>query len=124
MVFLNTTLPIADNSGAKFLKCFKIYKKSRRIGGSVGDTILGAIKSIFIKKNKKIKKGNLYKAIIVRSRKNKKRFLGHFLSTDSTAAVLLNNSKLPFGTRVTGPVYYELRFLKFGKIISLAKKII
>ncbi len=124
MVYLNSVVKIADNSGANFIKCFKVYKKSRRLGGSAGDIILGSIKSIFIKQDKKLQKGDLSKAIIINSKRNKKRFSGHFISSDRTSVILLKLGEIPQGTRIHGPVYYELRNIKNNKLISIANTII
>lgn len=122
MVQVETNLKVADNSGAKRVQCIKVLGGSRKKIGSVGDTIVVAIKECLPRK--KIKKGDVKRAIIVRTKKAISRKDGSTVSFDSNAVVLINEQGLPIGTRVLGPVTKELRKKNMIRIISLASNVI
>jgi len=109
---------VSDNSGARFVQCIKILNKAQKDSVTIGDIVIVCVKKIIA--NKKIKKGSIQKAVVVRMAKNTKRLDGSYIKFDKTSVVLLNKLMLPLGTRVFGPVCKELRYKKFLKIISLA----
>ena len=115
---MQTTLQSADNSGAKKLMCIKVLGGSHRRFATIGDVIKVAIKDAMPKG--KVKKGEVYNAVIVRTKKGIRRPDGSAIRFDSNAVVLLDNKLEPLGTRIFGPVTRELRALTFMKIISLA----
>jgi len=117
MIKVGTILNIIDNSGAKKVRCIKVYKVGRRDFGIVGNSI---IISVLVSKKKKIIKGALYKAVIVRTRFGVIRYGGESVKFQDNSAVILKANKLPIGTRVLGPVMFELRFKGYMKIVSLA----
>jgi large subunit ribosomal protein L14 len=119
---MQTTLDAADNSGARRLMCVKVLGGSKRRYASVGDIIKVSIKDAIPKG--KVKKGEMYHAVVVRTRKGIRRSDGSLIRFDSNAAVLLNNQFQPIGTRIFGPVTRELRGEKFMKIISLAPEVL
>jgi large subunit ribosomal protein L14 len=122
MIQMQTTLDAADNSGARRLMCVKVLGGSKRRYASVGDIIKVSIKDAIPKG--KVKKGEMYHAVVVRTRKGIRRADGSVIRFDSNAAVLLNNQFQPVGTRIFGPVTRELRGEKFMKIISLAPEVL
>lgn len=122
MIQMQTMLKVADNSGAKQLMCIKILGGSKRRYAGIGDVIKVSIKEAI--PNGKVKKGDVYFAVIVRTRHGIRRKDGSKVSFDGNAAVLLNNQQQPIGTRIFGPVTRELRGEKFMKIISLAPEVI
>jgi large subunit ribosomal protein L14 len=122
MVQVQTKLNVADNSGAKIIQCIKVLGGSRRKYGYVGDVIVASVKDSMPGGN--IKKGAVVMAIIVRSKKEKRRDDGTYIKFDDNAAVLINKSLEPLGTRVFGPVARELRQKGFLKIISLAPEVL
>ena len=122
MIQMQTILKSADNSGARRVMCIKVLGGSHRRFASVGDVIKVAIKDALPKA--KVKKGDVYNAVIVRTKKGVRRPDGSLIRFDSNAVVLLDNKLEPIGTRIFGPVTRELRDLTFMKIISLAPEVL
>ena len=122
MIQAETRLTVADNSGAKTLYCIKVLGGSRRRYASVGDIIVVSVKEAI--PNTKVKKGDVLKAVVVRTKKEIKRLDGSYIRFDDNSAVLISQTKEPIGTRIFGPVARELRAKKFMKIISLAPEVI
>ena len=122
MIQMQTTLDGADNSGARRLMCVKVLGGSKRRYAGVGDIIKVSVKEAIPRG--KVKKGEVYNAVVVRTRKGVRRADGSIIRFDSNAAVLLNNQAQPIGTRIFGPVTRELRGEKFMKIISLAPEVL
>jgi large subunit ribosomal protein L14 len=122
MVQAETKLTVADNSGAKVLYCIKVLGGSRRRYASIGDVIVVAIKEAI--PNAKVKKGDVLKAVVVRTKKEIRRPDGSHIRFDDNSAVLINAQKEPIGTRIFGPVARELRGKRFMKIISLAPEVL
>ena len=121
MIQVESVLQVADNSGAKRVKCIKVLGGSKRRYAYAGDIIVVSI--IEAAPNSKVKKGDVHRAVIVRTRKGTHRSDGSVIRFDSNAAVLLSNQENPIGTRIFGPVLRELR-AKFMKIISLAPEVL
>jgi large subunit ribosomal protein L14 len=122
MIQMTTVLDVADNSGAKKVFCINIAGGSRRRYGSIGDIITVSIREAL--PNSKVKKGDVAKAVIVRTKREVGRADGSFIKFDTNAAVLINKEGEPIGTRIFGPVARELRARKFMKIISLAPEVL
>jgi large subunit ribosomal protein L14 len=122
MIQEETNLVVADNSGAKKVRCIRVLGGSNRRYASVGDVIVVSVKSAIPGGN--VKKGEVSKAVIVRTKKEVRRTDGSYIRFDENAAVLLNAQGEPRGTRIFGPVARELRDKKFMKIISLAPEVI
>jgi large subunit ribosomal protein L14 len=122
MIQQQTRLDVADNSGAKEVMCIKVLGGTRRRYATVGDVIVVAIKDAL--PNSKVKKGDVMKAVIVRTKRAISRPDGSYIRFDTNSAVLINASLEPIGTRIFGPVARELRAKKFTKIISLAPEVI
>ncbi|RMG29847.1 MAG: 50S ribosomal protein L14 [Gammaproteobacteria bacterium] len=122
MIQMQTMLDAADNSGARKLQCIKVLGGSHRRYANIGDVIKVSVKEAIPRG--KVKKGEVYNAVIVRTRKGVRRPDGSVLRFDSNAAVLLNNKLEPIGTRIFGPVARELRGEQFMKIISLAPEVL
>jgi len=122
MIQAETRLTVADNSGAKVLYCIKVLGGSRRRYASVGDIIVVSVKEAI--PNAKVKKGDVLKAVVVRTKKEIRRTDGTFIRFDDNSAVLINTGKEPIGTRIFGPVARELRAKRFMKIISLAPEVL
>jgi len=122
MIQTQTILHSADNSGAKKLYCIKVLGGSKRRYASIGDIIVVSIKVAI--PNSKVKKGDVMKAVIVRTKKEIRRDDGSYIKFDDNSAVLLNNQSEPIGTRIFGPVARELRMKNFMKIISLAPEVL
>jgi large subunit ribosomal protein L14 len=122
MIQVETSLKVADNSGAKRVQCIKVLGGSRRKNGSVGDTIVVAIKECLPRK--KVKKGDVRRAVIVRTKKPIYRKDGSTISFDNNAVVLINEQGIPIGTRILGPVTKELRKKNMVRIISLASNVL
>ena len=122
MIQMQTTLDAADNSGARRLMCIKVLGGSKRRYAGIGDIIKVSIKEAIPRG--KVKKGEVYNAVVVRTRKGVRRADGSVIRFDTNAAVLLNNQAQPVGTRIFGPVTRELRGEKFMKIISLAPEVL
>jgi large subunit ribosomal protein L14 len=122
MIQMQSSLDAADNSGAKRVECIKVLGGSHRRYAGIGDVIKVTVKEAV--PCGKAKKGEVYNAVIVRTRKGVRRADGSVIRFDSNAAVLLNNNLQPIGTRIFGPVTRELRGEKFMKIISLAPEVL
>lgn len=122
MIQEQTELQVADNTGAKLVKCIKIMGGSYRRYGSIGDVIVVSIKEAL--PTAKVKKGSVMKAVVVRTRKEVRRSDGSSIRFDDNSAVLLDNTLEPVGTRIFGPVARELRGRGFMKIISLAPEVL
>lgn len=122
MVQENTRLNVADNSGARRVQCIRILGGSKKRYGSIGDIIVVSVKNAI--PNAQIKKGQVSRAVIVRTKKEIRREDGSYIRFDENAAVLLDNIGEPRGTRIFGPVARELREKEFMKIISLAPEVL
>ena len=122
MIQQESRLRVADNSGAKEVLCIKVLGGTRRRYATLGDIIVVSVKDAL--PNSKIKKGDVARAVIVRTRKEVKRLDGSYIKFDDNSAVLLNSSGEPLGTRIFGPVARELRAKGFMKIISLAPEVL
>ncbi len=122
MIQMQTNLDIADNSGAKKVMCIKVLGGSHRRYAGIGDIIKVSIKDAIPRG--KVKKGEVYNALVVRTRKGVRRQDGSVIRFDGNAAVILNSQLQPIGTRIFGPVTRELRGEKFMKIISLAPEVL
>ena len=122
MIQMQTTLDVADNSGAKRVMCIKVLGGSHRRYAGIGDIIKVSIKDAIPRG--RVKKGEVYNALVVRTRKGVRRPDGSVIRFDGNAAVILNNNLQPLGTRIFGPVTRELRGEKFMKIISLAPEVL
>ena len=122
MIQLRTVMDVADNSGAKKVQCIKVLGGTGRRYASVGDIIVVAVKECEPKSQ--IKKGDVKKAVVVRTRKEIRRPEGSYIKFDTNAAVLATDAKEPVGTRIFGPVARELRAKKFLKILSLAPEVL
>ncbi|OGU60247.1 MAG: 50S ribosomal protein L14 [Ignavibacteria bacterium RBG_13_36_8] len=122
MIQVETNLVVADNSGAKKVRCIRVLGGSGRRYASVGDLIVVSVKTAI--PGGGVKKGEVSRAVIVRTKKEVRRDDGSYIRFDENAAVLLNNQNEPRGTRIFGPVARELRDKKFMKIISLAPEVL
>jgi large subunit ribosomal protein L14 len=122
MIQTETRLRVADNSGAKSVSCIKVLGGSKRRYATVGDIIVVAVKEAM--PNSKVKKGDVVRAVIVRTAKEIRRTDGTHIRFDDNSAVLINPQGEPIGTRIFGPVARELRAKKFMKIISLAPEVL
>ena len=122
MIQMPTVLTAADNSGAKKLMCIKVLGGSKRKYASVGDIIVVSVKEAL--PNSKVKKGDVKRAVIVRTKKELRRADGSYIKFDVNSAVLINEANEPVGTRIFGPVARELRARRFMKIISLAPEVL
>ena len=122
MIQMQTVLEAADNSGARRVQCIKVLGGSKRRYANVGDVIKVSVKDAIPRG--KVKKGEIYNAVVVRTRKGVRRKDGSLIRFDGNAAVLLNNQLQPIGTRIFGPVTRELRGERFMKIISLAPEVL
>ena len=122
MIQMQTVLTAADNSGARRIQCIKVLGGSKRRYAGVGGIIKVSVKDAIPRG--KVKKGEIYNAVVVRTRKGVRRPDGSVIRFDGNAAVLLNNRLEPIGTRIFGPVTRELRTGNFMKIISLAPEVI
>jgi large subunit ribosomal protein L14 len=119
---MQTVLNSADNSGAKKLFCIKVLGGSKRKYASVGDVIVVSVKEAL--PNAKVKKGDVKKGVIVRTKKEVRRRDGTYIRFDDNSVVLIDNNGEPLGTRIFGPVARELRAKKFMKIVSLAPEVL
>ncbi len=122
MIQMQTNLDVADNSGARRVQCIKVLGGSKRRFASVGDIIVVSIKEAIPRG--RVKKGDIHRAVIVRTAKDVHRGDGTSIRFDSNAAVLVNKTGEPIGTRIFGPVTRELRSKAFMKIISLAPEVL
>ncbi len=122
MIQAESRLTVADNSGAKVLYCIKVLGGSRRRYARIGDIIVVSVKEAI--PNAKVKKGDVLKAVVVRTKKELRRPDGSYIRFDDNSAVLINQNREPIGTRIFGPVARELRAKRFMKIISLAPEVL
>ncbi len=122
MIQMQSLLEVADNSGARKVQCIKVLGGSKRRYAGIGDVIKITVKEAM--PNSRVKKGEVFHAVIVRTRKGVRRTDGSLIRFDRNAAVLLNNQMQPIGTRIFGPVTRELRSERFMKIISLAPEVL
>ena len=122
MIQMQSCLEVADNSGARKVMCIKVLGGSHRRYANIGDIIKVSVKDAIPRG--RVKKGEVYNAVVVRTRKGVRRNDGSIIRFDGNAAVMLNNQHQPIGTRIFGPVTRELRSEKFMKIISLAPEVI
>lgn len=122
MIQTETVLDVADNSGARKVLCIKVLGGSRRRYASLGDVIVGSVKEAT--PNSKVKKGDVVKAVVVRTAKEVGRPDGSYIRFDNNSAVLIDKEGEPVGTRIFGPIARELRAKKFMKIVSLAPEVI
>ncbi|RKV69399.1 MAG: 50S ribosomal protein L14 [Neisseria sp.] len=122
MIQMQTILDVADNSGARKVMCIKVVGGSKRRYANVGDIIKVAVKDAAARG--RVKKGDVYNAVVVRTAKGIRRLDGALIKFDNNAAVLLNSKLEPMGTRIFGPVTRELRSERFMKIVSLAPEVL
>jgi large subunit ribosomal protein L14 len=122
MIQTESKLKVADNSGAKLLLCIKVLGGSKRRYATVGDVIVVSVKEAM--PNSKVKKGDVMKAVIVRTKKEVSRVDGSYIKFDDNSAVLITPQNEPIGTRIFGPVARELRAKNFMKIVSLAPEVL
>lgn len=122
MIQMQTNLGVADNSGAKRVQCIKVLGGSHRRYAGIGDVIKVTVKDAIPRG--KVRKGDIFNAVVVRTKKGVRRPDGSAIRFDGNAAVLLNNQMQPIGTRIFGPVTRELRSERFMKIISLAPEVL
>ena len=122
MIQMQTVLDVADNTGARSVMCIKVLGGSKRRYAAIGDVIKVTVKDAIPRG--KVKKGEVYNAVVVRTAKGVRRPDGSLIRFDGNAAVLLNNKLEPIGTRIFGPVTRELRSEKFMKIVSLAPEVL
>lgn len=122
MIQMQTRMNVADNSGAKELMCIKVIGGSKKRYASIGDIVIVSIKEAL--PNAKVKKGDVAKAVVVRTVQKLRRQDGSYIRFDDNSAVLINAAKEPIGTRIFGPVARELRAKQFVKIVSLAPEVL
>ena len=122
MIQQQTLLKVADNTGAKELMCIRVLGGSYRKWGNIGDVIVASVKKAA--PNSAVKKGDVVKAVIVRSKRGLRREDGSYIRFDENAAVLIKDDKTPRGTRIFGPVARELRNNEYMKILSLAPEVL
>jgi len=122
MIQVCSKLDVADNSGAKIVQCIKVLGGSRRRYAGLGDVIVVSVKECL--PNTKVKKGDVMRAVVVRTVREHRRSDGSYIKFDDNSAVLINAQKEPIGTRIFGPVARELRAKKFMRIVSLAPEVL
>ena len=122
MIQMQSTMDVADNSGARQVQCIKVLGGSKRRTAGIGDIVVVSVKEAIPRG--RVKKGNVQRAVIVRTKKGLNRPYGETISFDTNACVLINNNNEPVGTRIFGPVTRELRARGFMKIISLAGEVL
>lgn len=122
MIQMQTNLDVADNSGARRVQCIKVLGGSKRKYASIGDIIIVSVKEAIPRG--RVKKGQVMRAVVVRTAKGVRRADGSLIRFDSNAAVLINNQNEPIGTRIFGPVTRELRAKRHMKIVSLAPEVL
>ena len=122
MIQQESYLKVADNTGAKEIKCIRVLGGSKRKFGNIGDVIVASVRKA--QPGGTVKKGEVVKAVIVRQVKSKRRPDGSYIKFDDNAAVIINDQKMPRGTRIFGPVARELREKDFMKIVSLAPEVL
>lgn len=122
MIQQQTLLKVADNSGAKEIMCIRVLGGSKRKFGNIGDVIVASVKSAT--PGGVVKKGDVVKAVVVRTKRGARRKDGSYIKFDENAAVIIKDDKQPRGTRIFGPVARELRDKEFNKILSLAPEVL
>nr|YP_009118092.1 ribosomal protein L14 [Malawimonas californiana]AJF22880.1 ribosomal protein L14 [Malawimonas californiana] len=122
MISTNTLIKVFDNSGAKIAQCIKVFKKSKKNDARVGDIIVVSVKKALVKK--KINKGQVVLGLIIRTRRTLNRKNGNSIKYNENAIIIVNKLGIPVGTRIIGPVSYELRVKKMMKVLSIASSII
>lgn len=122
MIQIESVLDVADNSGAKRVKCIKVLGGSKRKYAGIGDVVVVAVKDAA--PNGKVKKGELARAVVVRTKKEVRRTDGSYIRFDTNSAVLITKENEPVGSRIFGPVARELRAKRFMKIVSLAPEVL
>jgi|SRR6056297_1020183 large subunit ribosomal protein L14 len=122
MIQLRTVLRVADNSGAKKIQCIQVLGGGKRRWGSIGDVIVASVKEAI--PNSNVPKGQVVKAVIVRTKKEVRRKDGSYVRFDDNAAVIIDNNGDPKGTRIFGPVARELRMKQYMRILSLAPEVV
>jgi len=122
MIQTQTRLSVADNSGAKEIMCIRVLGGTRKRYARIGDVIIASVKDAI--PNSKVKRGDVVRAVVVRTRKEIRRPDGTYIKFDDNSAVLINQQNEPIGTRIFGPVARELRAKNFMKIISLAPEVV
>jgi large subunit ribosomal protein L14 len=122
MIQVESKLDVADNSGAKVVKCIKVLGGSKKRYATIGDIIVVSIQEAM--PHSKVKKGEIYRAVVVRTKKEVGRPNGSYIKFDTNSAVLLNKNMEPIGTRIFGPVARELRDKRFMRIVSLAPEVL
>ena len=122
MIQQESILQVADNSGARRVACIRVLGGTRRRYASIGDIIVVSVKDAI--PNSRVKKGEVRKAVVVRTRRHVGRSDGSYIRFDDNAAVLIDNQREPVGTRIFGPVARELRAKRFMKIVSLAPEVL
>jgi len=122
MIQLLSRLGVADNSGAKSVSCIKVIGASNKMTASIGDIIVANVKEAIF--DSKVKKGDVVRAVVVRTVKETRRPDGSYIKFDENAVVIINKDNEPIGTRIFGPVARELRARKFMKIVSLAPEVL
>ena len=122
MIQVETVLNVADNTGAKTIKCFRILGGSKRRYARIGDIIVASVKKALPGGN--VKKGSVVRAVVVRTRKEIRRADGSYIRFDDNAAVIIDEKREPKGTRIFGPVARELREKEYMKIVSLAPEVL
>ena len=119
MIYPESKLTVGDNSGAKVVKCIKVLKSSRTRGGKPLSIAVVSVRKV--KKSKKLTKGTICKGILIRLRKNIQRDTGNSIKFSSNSLILIDSKNLPLGSRIFGPIFKEIRFNDYPKILSLAK---
>ncbi len=122
MIQMETILDVADNSGAKKVKCIRVLGASNQRYASLGDVIVASV--VDVAPGSKVKKGDVVRAVVVRTKKEVRRADGTYIRFDTNSAVLINKQNEPIGTRIFGPVARELRGKNFMRIISLAPEVL
>ena len=122
MIQMQSNLDVADNSGARRVQCIKVLGGSKRRYASIGDTIVASVKEAIPRG--RVKKGEVYQAVVVRTKSGVRRPDGSLIRFDNNAVVLLNNQGQPIGTRIFGPVTRELRGDRFMRLVSLAPEVL
>jgi len=122
MIQVQTDLEVADNSGAKIVRCIKVLGGSRRRYAGLGDVVVVSVKECM--PNTKVKKGDIARAVIVRTKQEQRRADGSYIKFDRNSAVLVSKENEPIGTRIFGPVARELRARRFMRIVSLAPEVL
>ena len=122
MIQVESKLDVADNSGAKVVKCIKVLGGSKKRYATIGDIIVVSIQEAM--PHSKVKKGEIYRAVVVRTKKEVGRPNGSYIKFDTNSAVLLNKNMEPIGTRIFGPVARELRDKRYMRIVSLAPEVL